>query len=167
MQMTDVDPSQLTLHELRELRAQLRQREDEISYVRRLAQARLDLVVGVAQRRGEHATSTTTEVLADLHSQLGNHLSGGPARPPRPAMDASSSELALEFEELCARLGIDAVDELDDAELEQLRAQLDHFEHERSHERRELFGRIDQLSAELVRRYRDGEADVDGLLAGD
>ena len=34
-------------------------------------------------------------------------------------------------------------------------------------ERRELFTKIDQLSAELVRRYRDGEANVDGLLAAD
>ncbi|MGZ7023355.1 MAG: RsiG family protein [Ilumatobacteraceae bacterium] len=41
------------------------------------------------------------------------------------------------------------------------------FEQARSQERRELFARIDQLSAELVRRYRDGEAAVDGLLAAD
>ena len=46
-------------------------------------------------------------------------------------------------------------------------ANLHEFEQARSHERKELFGRIDALSAELVRRYRDGEADVDGLLAGD
>jgi hypothetical protein len=37
----------------------------------------------------------------------------------------------------------------------------------RSAERKELFGRIDALSAELVRRYRDGEADVEGLLDDD
>jgi hypothetical protein len=30
-----------------------------------------------------------------------------------------------------------------------------------------LFSRIDALSAELVRRYRDGEAHVDGLLGDD
>jgi hypothetical protein len=41
------------------------------------------------------------------------------------------------------------------------------FEQARSQERRELFTRIDELSAELVRRYRDGEANVDGLLAAD
>ena len=44
---------------------------------------------------------------------------------------------------------------------------LHEFEQARSHERRELFTRIDELSAELVRRYRDGEANVDGLLAAD
>ena len=46
-------------------------------------------------------------------------------------------------------------------------AALHQFEQLRSHERKELFLRIDALSAELVRRYRDGEADVDGLLAQD
>jgi hypothetical protein len=44
---------------------------------------------------------------------------------------------------------------------------LHEFEQARSQERRELFTRIDELSAELVRRYRDGEANVDGLLAAD
>jgi len=56
-------------------------------------------------------------------------------------------------------------DQLDDQELDVLSSQLEEFEHARSHERRELFTCLDALSAELVRRYRDGEASVDGLLA--
>jgi anti-sigma-K factor RsiG len=55
--------------------------------------------------------------------------------------------------------------ELSDQELDALSAALEAFEHDRSHERHELFNRLDALSAELVRRYRDGEASVDGLLA--
>ena len=54
---------------------------------------------------------------------------------------------------------------LDDDELITLRSELRVFEQARSRERRELFGRIDALSAELVRRYREGEADIEGLLA--
>jgi hypothetical protein len=46
-------------------------------------------------------------------------------------------------------------------------AALHEFEQARSSERKELFSRIDALSAELVRRYRDGEANVDGLLGDD
>ena len=33
-----------------------------------------------------------------------------------------------------------------------------------SDDRRARFDKLDALSAELVRRYRDGEASVDGLL---
>ena len=54
---------------------------------------------------------------------------------------------------------------LDDDELIALRSELRIFEQSRSKERKELFGRIDALSAELVRRYREGEADIEGLLA--
>jgi hypothetical protein len=50
-------------------------------------------------------------------------------------------------------------------ELIALRSELRIFEQIRSKERKELFGRIDALSAELVRRYREGEADIEGLLA--
>jgi len=57
------------------------------------------------------------------------------------------------------------ISELTDADLETLSSGLENFEHARSHERQELFHRLDALSAELVRRYRDGEASIDGLLA--
>ena len=159
--MTDIDPTQLTLHELRALRAELQALDDVVSYVRRVAQARLDLVDGEIQRR---AVGATVHELPNLSSLLGRHLAGGPARPPRPANDASDHPLAIEFEELCARYGIDSTEELDSAELHDLRDQIDVFERGQSHDRRDLFGRIDALSAELVRRYRDGEADVDGLF---
>jgi hypothetical protein len=38
------------------------------------------------------------------------------------------------------------------------------FETNQSDIRRQLFDRIDALTAELVRRYRDGDASVDTLL---
>jgi len=38
------------------------------------------------------------------------------------------------------------------------------FENERSAERRELFDQIDELTVELVRRYKDGGADVESIL---
>lgn len=104
---------------------------------------------------------------ADLSAILGTHLVGGSARPPRPADDFSDHPLAREFDELCATLGASQLGELDDPDLDALEAGLAEFEKRRSTERRALFARIDALSAELVRRYRDGEADVAGLLADD
>ena len=65
------------------------------------------------------------------------------------------------------RAGDQDLSSLSTDELARYAEALFEFEQARSHERRELFTRIDQLSAELVRRYRDGEADVDGLLAAD
>jgi hypothetical protein len=163
--VTDLDPTLMPLDELRELRSSLQRDDDAISYVRRLAQARLDLVEAEMSRRD--ASLEPSVVTSELPAILGSHLTGGggPARPPRPADDFSHHPLAVELEQLCSRLGAANLPGLDDDELVTLRSELRMFEQSRSRERRELFGRIDSLSAELVRRYREGEADVEGLLA--
>jgi hypothetical protein len=162
--MTDqADPALLPLDELRSRRTALQHDDDAVSYVRRLAQARLDLVDAELRRRrdpdGAHVATS------ELPAILGTHLTGGPARPPRPAEDASDHPLAIELDALCARHGASDLPALGEDELVALRTELGAFERARSAERKELFERIDALSAELVRRYREGEADVDVLLA--
>ncbi|MEO8264683.1 MAG: ABC transporter substrate-binding protein [Ilumatobacteraceae bacterium] len=158
-----MDPRQLTLVELRALRAKLQNDDDAVSYVRRLAQARLDLVQAEKRRRIDGGT----ESLDELPSILSTHLTGGAPRPPRPAEDFSSHPLAEEFDALLDHAGDNDLSSLSADELVSYADALHEFEQARSHERRELFTRIDELSAELVRRYRDGEANVDGLLAAD
>ncbi len=157
-----VDPASLSLDELRAQRALRQADDDAISYVRRLVQGRLDLVLAEQRRR---VSGTDRSVSEDLPAILGRHLNSGPARPPRPTDDASDHPLAMELEVLCNRLGASHVTELNDTELATLSDSLTAFEHERSSERREMFVILDALSAELVRRYRDGEAKVDDLMA--
>jgi hypothetical protein len=159
-----VDPKQLSLVELRALRAKLQNDDDAVSYVRRLAQARLDLVQAEKRRRLDGSPDSLSE---ELPSILSTHLTGGAPRPPRPAEDFSSHPLAEQFDALMDRAGDNDLSSLSSEELVKYADALHAFEQARSHERRELFTRIDELSAELVRRYRDGEANVDGLLAAD
>lgn len=163
--MNTTDPRSLSLPDLRALRTELQQLDDAISYVRRLAQARLDLARAEMKRRS--GGSEAAGINEELPAILGAQLTGGQARPPRPADDFSDHPLAVELEELCADAGSAGLTELDSDELEAYVASLSDFERVRSTERKELFARIDELSAELVRRYRDGEADVDRLLDGD
>ncbi|MDP9463666.1 MAG: hypothetical protein M3P52_03505, partial [Actinomycetota bacterium] len=146
------------------LRAKLQNDDDAVSYVRRLAQARLDLVQAEKRRRLDGGRESLSD---ELPSILSTHLTGGAPRPPRPAEDFSNHPLADQFEELCDRAGDHDLSSLSSEELIAYADALHEFEQARSHERRELFTRIDELSAELVRRYRDGEANVDGLLAAD
>ena len=160
----ELDASALPLDELRALRSDLQHQDDAISYVRRLAQARLDLVRAEMSRR---ATGDQKNITGELPAILGTHLTGGPARPPRPADDFSDHPMALALEALCDEAGSTDLPSMDAAELGAYAASLHDFEQHRSHERKALFARIDALSAELVRRYRDGEADVDGLLGDD
>ncbi len=162
---SDLDPTLLPLDELRALRASLQHDDDAVSYVRRLAQARLDLIDAEMRRRDRHADPSV--ITSELPVILGSHLTGGPARPPRPAEDASDHPLSIELEQLWAEHGGSDLPSLDDDQLVALRSDLRIFEQVRSKERKALFARIDGLSAELVRRYREGEADVEGLLADD
>lgn len=165
MNASDLDPGALPLAELRAVRAGLQHEDDVVSFVRRLAQARLDLVRAEQVRRTDGGNGE--DISGELPMILGQHLTGGAARPPRPADDFSDHPLALALEALCAECGSTDLAAMSDAELTDFADRLHGFEQERSHERKDLFTRIDALSAELVRRYRDGEADVDGLLAED
>jgi hypothetical protein len=156
------DPRDLSLDELRQLRQQLQLEDDVVSYARRVAQARLDIVAAEREHRTEHVE---VEVGEELRSVLSHHLTGGPARPPRPTEDFSDHPLAVELDEVCAAGGLGRLRELDDAELVALSDAIAAFEARLSSDRRARFEQLDALSAELVRRYRDGEADVESLLA--
>jgi len=155
------DPTNLSLDELRSLRQQLQLEDDAVSYARRVAQARLDLVEAEASHRAAQADVVVDD---ELRTVLSNHLTGGPARPPRPTEDLSDHPLAVELDELCATNGLGRLKSLDDAQLATLSDAIAAFESKVSSDRRARFDQLDALSAELVRRYRDGEADVDTLL---
>lgn len=159
-----VDPRSLSLDELRELRNQLQNEDDVVSYVRRVAQARLDLVRAELHRR--ERGQSHDDLSSELRVVLSSHLTGGPPRPPRPDADLDDTELSDRLDVVCAEHGFSRLEELLPSELQQLDDQLTAFERQVSDDRRERYERLDELSAELVRRYRDGEASVDGLLGG-
>lgn len=154
------DPAELSLDELRTLRQRLQLEDDAVSYARRVAQARLDLVRAEARRRVDGVTPAVDD---ELRTVLSSHLTGGPARPPRPTEDLSDHPLAVELDEICATNGLGRLKSLGDADLAALTEAIAAFETKVSSDRRDRFERLDALSAELVRRYRDGEADVDSL----
>lgn len=160
--MNAIDPQSLTLDELREMRNQLQSEDDVVSYVRRVAQARLDLVRAEAHRR--ERGETHQDLSSELRVVLSSHLTGGPPRPPRPVENLDDHELSDRLDAICAEHGFSRLDDLLPSELTNLDEQLTKFERQVSDDRRERYERLDALSAELVRRYRDGEATVDGLL---
>lgn len=166
------DPRDLTLEELRAERGRLQDEDDRVSYVRRAAQSRLDLVRSVRERRSDASTGDApdADMSGELRLVLSQQLTGGPsARPPREGRDdVADGPLVDELDRLCAEGGFSRLSSttapLDDAELDALERSLAGFERRVSDDRRSRFERIDALGSELVRRYRDGEADVDSLF---
>jgi hypothetical protein len=170
--VTTRGPGELTLDELRAERSRLQDEDDRVSYVRRAAQSRLDLVRAARERRrdGVAPDPTTADMSGELRQVLAQHLTAGPsARPPRTGRDdVADGPLVDELDRLCAEGGFSRVSSptapLDDDELAALELALSGFERRISDDRRARFDRIDALGTELVRRYRSGEADVDSLL---
>jgi hypothetical protein len=146
------DASQLSLDELRARRRELQHRDDAVSYVRRVAQGRADLARAELARR---STDGAPELTDELRYVLGDRLLGASDRPPRPAEDFSDDPRAEELDRLCAARGFSRLAELEDGAVAELAAALDAFEGQVSDERHQLFAELDDLSEELVRRYRE------------
>ena len=159
--LTADDPTTLSLEELRDVRARLQHEDDVVSYARRVAQARLDLVHAETQRR--ESGDRNVDLSSELRVVLSQHLTGGPARPPRPTDDLSDDPLSQELDAIWD-FSFSRLEELSAEELGTLADKLREYEQRVSADRRDRFERLDTLSAELVRRYREGEASVDGLL---
>lgn len=157
--LASLDVRSLELGQLRGLRSRLQAEDDAVSYVRRIAQARCDVV---AARYLE--INPDPDITGDLGAILSSHLTGGPARPPRPVEPVDDHPLLEELDRICAAHGFSRADELRTEELHALVEAISTFERQVSQDRQARFEILDALSAELVRRYREGEATVDTLL---
>lgn len=159
------DLTELTLPEVRALRSACIDVETGLSYLRRLVQGRLDIVRREQDHRaaGERIDATTrVEELADVLGE--GPRSAGLGRLSQTLEPAAIDlELAAELE----GLEVASLDVVDDVALSALADRLADLERRISDRRQACFGPIDALQAEITRRYRDGEASVDALLAGD
>ena len=152
----------MTVADVRRERRLLQLEEDAVSFARRIAQGRLDIARAERERRGTGAQPE--DVARQLAEVLGAERGGGSTRPPRSTEVPLDHPIVAELEALCEAVGFGAVATLDGASLDAAISTLEDFERRCSSLRRDLFRRIDALTAELVRSYRDGEASVDSLL---
>ncbi|MBM3805340.1 MAG: hypothetical protein FJW19_01670 [Actinobacteria bacterium] len=157
------DPSSMSVAELRNTRAELQKQEDVISFVRRIAQGRCDLARGEQRRRSDGTPASGISV-SDIKSAFGQEHGGGSSRPPRETNISADHALFVELEKLCERVGFGELRTLDDSALDAAVIEIEKFESARSVERKSLFAKIDALTAELVRRYKDGGVNIDSLL---
>jgi hypothetical protein len=154
--------SALDLAGIRSARTALQAQEDAVSFVRRMAQGRLDIARDEQRRRAENLPTSNTAT--DLAGVFGQEHGGGSARPPRETNIATDHPLVVELEQLCERVGFGSIRTLDVEGLQRAIDELGAFENARSGERRSLFDQIDALTAELVKRYKDDGANIDALL---
>jgi hypothetical protein len=159
----------LSLAELRAKRKACAELETDLSYLRRLAQARVDLIVAESERRHLGLSEQAPEALVEQLPQiLGEHTHAeGLGRLPAIFAPAEGTQLSLaaRVEELLPSDQLGSLATLSASELSELLTRLSDLERDVSAERRALHDIQDRLQEELVRRYRSGEANVDTLLA--
>jgi hypothetical protein len=157
------DLTALSMEELRAKRAESQTIEVGLSYLRRLAQGRLDIVAAEQRRRVSGEEPADTEhLVATLSATLGDHLiAPGNGRLPQ----LLSPDLGeIDTAELDAISGPSNLADATDEELAALVERLSAYEADVSLRRRSLFEEIDALQAEITRRYKTGEASVETLL---
>lgn len=164
-----VDLADRPVEGVRSARSDCREVETQLSYLRRLVQGQHDVLTAEASRRELGGAPDDVHGLVErLPSILADRERGGGsgrnAAAPRP--EDLTGPLADRFAELAARVPLESLGTVTDDELRRTAADLTALEADVSAARRGVFERIDVVEAELLRRYRDGDADADDLLGG-
>jgi hypothetical protein len=161
----------VSLEELRVRREDADQEETDLSYLRRLLQGRLDIVL--AMQAGTDAPPAEPESDAALVARLTHILAEGGNRGPAVGMGRHQvtepsrvGETRRADEGLAADVDLDDPSQLSPENLEEALERLRDSEHRVSEARKQVQGVIDIIGAEIARRYRDGDADISSLLAG-
>ncbi len=155
-----------TMQELRAARGDVQQLEDAISMLRRLVQGRLDIIgAELHWRSAGGGERTIMDSLVDSLSDHNSvqHSNGRFTLPVGPG-EAQSNWAVNRADSALQGHDIASVPDLDDETLHALADALHLLERTVSAERRQLHDRLDTLQAEIVRRYKTGEATVEGLL---
>lgn len=164
------DLTVLSLPELRAVRRDAQRDEADLSYVRRLLQGRIDILrAELARRVPSAAPSAVAAQDASVVQRLPEILRDGPARHRSSARHVTlGTPRSEEYRRLAAEmLGEVELSDLaarTDGELNTAMGRLVRYEQQVSRRRQRLQRTADECSAEIARRYRDGEAQVDDLL---
>ena len=154
-----------SMEELRAMREQAREGENELSFERRLCQARIDILAAELQRREGRGdpdlVARLPEILATDARREDTPL---PARAPDHSIPRNAAVNRRRVEEI---VGEQTLTRLSALQVEEVRSILDslaEYERDVSARRRHLQEVMDTIQGEIVRRYTSGEADPPAAL---
>jgi hypothetical protein len=160
------DLRKMPLDVVRTKRGECQTVEAALSYGRRLLQGRLDIVGAELRRRAGGEAPDTTALVDDLKNILAERVrSPGYGRLPSIMAPAGDDELVAEVEASLDAGTLASLSELSDDEVRAQADKLGSLEQRLSEQRHKVHQRIDALQEEVVRRYKEGEATVEGLLS--
>lgn len=155
-----------SIADLRTLREECREAENEASFERRLCQARLDILSAeIARREG----GRDDDLVGQLPQILGGEHRSSDLPLPERAPDFSPPRNAdvsrRRVEEVVGEQTLARLSEIELDELRQILETLADYERTVSTRRRAIQDVMDKVQSEIVRRYTTGEADPTAALS--
>ncbi len=156
-----------SMEQLQQMRREAQAFENEVSFERRLTQARIDILTAELDHRAGKVEGDVMSRLADI---LADHDTGTtegmplPSRVPDLSVPLSAQRPRRRVEEI---VGSDTLARLNKLPESEIRSSIESLaEHERalSSRRKSVHEVLDRIQAEIVRRYTTGEADPSALL---
>ena len=158
----------LPITDVRSRRDECQEAADELSYLRRMVQGRLDIVHADLQRRAGGEPGD----LHDLVEQLkrgeiiadGTRSAGLGRLPHNLAPADLDGWIARELDSIGGADRLSSLSDLEEDTVRSVADELEALERRVSEQRSLLHDRANTLQEEIVRRYKSGEATVDSLL---
>lgn len=167
-----IDPAYLEglgdkpLEQLRSMRDECKEAETEISFERRLAQARIDILSAELDRRSGGGDDDLMSRLPQILATEGR-AEGGlplPSRAPDFSIPRNADIPRRRIEEIVGEQTLSRLPSLPTEELRGILASLGDHEKSLSSRRKGVQEVMDTVQAEIVRRYVSGEADPTAAL---
>jgi hypothetical protein len=152
---------------LREMRAECREAENELSFERKLCHARMDILSAELDRR---AAASDDDLMERLPEILGAGKRGKaegsplPSRAPDFSIPRNADVPRRRVEEILGEQTLSRLPQLRAEEIRSIVGSLAEHERKVSERRKKVHDVLDRLQAEIVRRYTSGEADPSAAL---
>ena len=155
------------IEEIRARRSECQRLEDAASYLRRLVQTRIDIIALELRSREAGQEADLVALIEQLPSLLSESTDRRGATGRLVSMDPGDDQEAwaeARVKDACGRTDVESAPEMTEGELTLMAHNLAQLERTVSVERRRLHDILDLLQTELVHRYKNGTASIEGLL---
>jgi chromosome segregation ATPase len=159
------NPASKSMDELRTMRDEIREAENELSFERRLCQARIDILSAELEHRAGERESDLVSRLPEILGKESPH-SGSPlpARAPDFSIPRNADVPRRRVEEIVGERTLARLPMLTAEEIKSIIRSLAEHERTVSARRKRVHEVMDEIQAEIVRRFSSGEEDPTAAL---